>query len=449
MTPEIKKAVDAIAGKYARLDKYYKYYDGEQPLQYIMRYLRETFAGQRITFNENWCAVVVDAALDRLNLAGAKVSTEEGEENPANDALQKLWDEQRMSLSSDDVHEAVVVGGEGYVIVWPDAGGDGLEIYANDPRMVHVQYDPERPRKMLWAAKRWIDEDGYWRLTMYYPDRLEYYHSTAKHDAGGDASKNFVPTEEGTAPNPYGRIPVFHFRAKRRGDKSAITDVLPMQDAVNKLFTDMMIVAEYGAFPQRWISAQGDASEFKNAPNELWEIGAGSRVGQFEPADLTRYLETIAGIVRAVAAISRTPAHMFLDSAGSQVSGEALIALESPLNKRVQDYIDALVPTWREVFTFALEILGYDVAESDIVVAFDKPATVQPSTEATITGTRVASGVPLLEALRMENIDEAVIERIAAALDEEKIDNSRVLPLGDITRLVPEPDPIVGEGDGG
>ena len=118
-------------------------------------------------------------------------------------------------------------------------------------------------------------------------------------------------------------------------------------------------------------------------------------------------------------------------------------------NKRVQDYIDALVPTWREVFTFALEVLGYDVAESDIVVAFDKPATVQPSTEATITGTRVASGVPLLEALRMENIDEAVIKRIAAALDEEKIDNSRALPLGDITRLVPEPDPIVGEGDGG
>ena len=47
--------------------------------------------------------------------------------------------------------------------------------------------------------------------------------------------------------------------------------MIPLQNAINKLVTDLMVAAEYGAFMQRWIISNADTSSLKNAPNEIWE----------------------------------------------------------------------------------------------------------------------------------------------------------------------------------
>ena len=63
-------------------------------------------------------------------------------------------------------------------IAWPDEESGQPEAYYNDSRNVHLFYEADQPRRKRFACKWWIGDDGHRLLTLYYPDRLEYYRST-------------------------------------------------------------------------------------------------------------------------------------------------------------------------------------------------------------------------------------------------------------------------------
>lgn len=432
---DLVTAWEAIEAKTPLQTRLLNYYDGIQDVAYPRSQIADLFRGQAWDFSQNWCAVVADAALDRLNLRDF-----EHEDEGIQARIQELWESNELSLVSDDVHELAVVVGEAYLLVWPDENGEP-EAYVNDPRMCHVEYDPEHPRRMLWAAKRWRDDDDHLRMTLYYPDRLEYYVSRRasteqRHGVGGrtDVStgdiagpKSMVPADPPDAPNPYGQVPVFHFRTHRRCLKSDLEDVLPLQDIVNKLLTDMMTAAEYGAFPMRYIicSMDIDPTQMVVKPNGIWHLAPGegetASVGQFNATDLNNYLAALESVTGTIGVISRTPKHYFYKDAGTSLSGEALIALEAPLNKRVARHVGALSTTWKQAMAFMLKIAGVP-ADSLVMLHpnYDEPATVQPRTSAEITSLRVTAGVPLLAALRLEGLDDAEVAMIEAALEEER-----------------------------
>jgi hypothetical protein len=110
-----------------------------------------------------------------------------------------------------------------------------------------------------------------------------------------------------------------------------------------------------------------------------------------------------------------------------ELSGEALIAMEAPLNKRCQDHIDKFVPIWKEVIQFMLKVLNTDVEKKDIQVLFDKPETVQPKTEAEIRTLGKNAGIALVTLLRDEGKDEAWIEQMEKDKAEEQKANSASL----------------------
>jgi hypothetical protein len=231
----------------------------------------------------------------------------------------------------------------------------------------------------------------------------------------------------GRAANPYGRIPVFHFKTNRM-TQSDLANAIPLQNGINKLLSDMMVAAEYGAFSQRWIISNADNSALKNAPNEIWNIPAGdgtgqqSSVGQFSPTDLKNYLDAVDRLSTAIGVITRTPKHYFF-SQGGDPSGEALIAMEAPLNKKVTDRIERFKSTWRELAAFILQVENVTMLPTDITPSFADVETVQPKTSADITKVRVDSGVPLKTSLRWEGFTDAQIEQMeddAAELKAEQ-----------------------------
>jgi len=71
---DLVKAYKALRGKAGDYSLLWRYYDGDHPLVYSTERLREVFSKIRVRFVENWCAVVVDATMDRLNLAGFQVA---------------------------------------------------------------------------------------------------------------------------------------------------------------------------------------------------------------------------------------------------------------------------------------------------------------------------------------------------------------------------------------
>jgi len=419
MTTDLERAFKALNDKKSVYDQLFAYYDGNQPLVYTAKRLEEIFKSLDAYFAENWCSVVIDACQDRVNLREIQAS-----DPRVQSELLNLWQTSELNLESDEVHCAAMVAGEAYLIAWPNEQ-DEPEAYYNDPRLVHLFYSAEFPRRKQYAAKWWTDDDGLTRMTLYYPDRLEYYRSNTKSESVMSPNA-FQPFGAERVENTYGEIPVFHFRSGQRKIKSDLSNVVPVQNGINKLLTDMMVTAEYLAFPQRFIISNADVKgKLKNAPNEIMDLPAGdgmgqqTQAGQFPAADLENYLKAIENLAIAISTITRTPKHYFF-SVGSNLSGEALIAMEAPLNKKAQDRIDRFVPVWQQASAFMLKIAGLDVDANVITPVFDRPETIQPRTRAETRQMNVNAGIPLVTVLREEGWSEAKIAQMQQDKEAEK-----------------------------
>lgn len=443
---DLERAYAALAAKNATYTTLWSYYRNQAPLTYTNERLKEVFRNLDARFTENWCAVVVDAVADRINITGCQV------EGAAQTALDAVWDANDMSVVADDAHEAALICGEAFVVVWPNAAGQ-VRAYYNDPRLCHVFYNADDPYTVDMAAKWYNTADGKRRIVLYYPDRLDYFTSTVKSESVTAASA-FQADNPPSENNPFGEVPVFHLRT-RHDIRSELENVTPLQNGINKLLADMMVSAEFGAFNQRVFVTNADTRSLKNAPGQIITLPAGTdgeeatQVHSLSATDLGTYLEAIDKLSQAIGIITRTPKHYFY-AQGGDPSGEALIAMEAPLVKKCGDYIARFRTTWRNVAAFMLKLTGQTVDPTAITPAFESPQTVQPRTQAEMRKLSVDAGVPLVTALRREGWTDAEIvqmekdrdadsSRQQATLASALVDAQRRMDAGGDQPKVPPP----------
>jgi hypothetical protein len=260
-------------------------------------------------------------------------------------------------------------------------------------------------------------------LNLYYPERILHYAAPSKRcDVSGPGA--FVPY--GDSPeevNTLGGIPVFHYRVERRG-KSRLTDVIPLNNALNKLFADMMVAAEFGAYRQRYVISQvdPDAAFIPTDPMKPWRFpagdgeGQGTQVGDFAATELENFIKGLDHIASRIAILSHTPKHYLLQT--GDVSGEALQAMEAPLVKEAAKYCARLATTWKHAAAFVMNLAGHTVSPNDIECVWEDEHTVQPLTEATIHKTNVDAGINIVTQLRREGWSEEELAQLAADEDE-------------------------------
>jgi hypothetical protein len=414
---DLTKAYLKLTDKARPYTDLWKYFDGDHPIVYTAQRLRQIFNRIDARFSENWCEVVVSAVLDRLDLQRFEVKGSD----EATKRLNEIWQETGMDLDANSAHTAALVTGEAFVVVWKNDATGELEAFYHDPRQCHIFYDPQNPRRKAFAVKQWVDEDNLLRYNLYYPDRIEYYRSSKRAD-GVQRAEDLRPMNPASGPNPYGEVPVFHLRPETRATKGELANILEPQDAVNKLLCDMMVAAEFGAMAQRYVISNADVATLQNGPGQIWDVPQGasqdhpSQVGQFDATPLRNFLDAIDHVVRSIAIISRTPKHFFFQQGGDP-SGEALIAMEAPLNRKVQRRIRHFSAGWRDVARFLLVLDGFgNVMPSTITPVFDEAETIQPLTQAQIRQTAVSTGIPLKTALRREGWTDAEI----AAMEKDK-----------------------------
>src|ERR1017187_776754 len=87
-------------------------------------------------------------------------------------------------------------------------GGMKIQIEPNSPVTTRAFYSPESPRQMIFALKSWEDGKNL-RADLYYPDWVYKCVSVNK----GKTWQEFDDGGEFPMRNPFGTIPVFHFRA--------------------------------------------------------------------------------------------------------------------------------------------------------------------------------------------------------------------------------------------
>lgn len=427
---DLERAFTALKAKQLPYARLWDYYEGRHPLVYATKKLQRVFSDLNARWCENWAAVVVDSLTDRIQLQGLRYvgpDVPEGQTHPIQQALDDWWDAQDVSGDSEEATQAVAVCGEGFCIV-ERTEDEAPRTVANPPHLCAVIYREDDPQVPAFAAK-WWDDEGRARLTLYYEDGRKHYIADAPR-AKVRKAEAFAPDPERPEEPSEDGIPLFHFRKDRRS-RSRVAKVVSLNDALNKLFADMMVAAEFAAFKQRYIISKGEvtgaakamragASEVVAIPGNEEGEGQDTQVGEWEAADLAGFLSALDHIASRIAILTHTPKHYLLEQ--GDVSGEALIAMEAPLVKEAEAYRRRLSVTWRKLGVHVLKLLGHDVRPNQIEPVWAESATVQPYTDALIMGELSKAGLPLPTVLRMRGYSDAEVQKL---LDEMAEDDAR------------------------
>lgn len=366
----IRLALDYILQRREDYNRAETYYEGTQPEVFLNQRWFKLFRNYRSDFRFNFSKTVVDAVLNRLELD--KVETDSAQ---ADEYFAELLESPDIRIDMNEIHKNTLIYGDAYAIVWPDENGK-MAIDYNSPLTTVVIYDQENPRKKLFAAKMWQYADynkKYINLNLYFPDRIEKYEGSGEIEYMGSPTATGFQLVE-TIVNPWGEIPVFHFRTHKPYGRPEHADAFGPQDAINKLISTHMMTVDYQGAPQRYaLSSGGNASEFEdfseddtarenlgslqNGPGQLWYLQGVSSVGQFPAADPATFTNPVNEFVADMAAITSTPIHYF-SSTTYLPSGQALRVAEAPLTKKVENRQMSLESTWRDVFLYMLRVEG-------------------------------------------------------------------------------------------
>jgi hypothetical protein len=183
----------------------------------------------------------------------------------------------------------------------------------------------------------------------------------------GEAAR---PGEPWPLPNALGVVPLVPLvnRPRLRGEgRSEIADIIPIQDAINKLAIDELVTSDTSSFPRSGRPASRSRStprpasrSSRTAPRSIgsWTVERNAKFGQFEAAELEGYIEAIEQKVQAIASISRTPYHYFLQHGGQPPSGRVAQVERDRLVRKARRKQRHFGEGWEEVIRLAFRALG-------------------------------------------------------------------------------------------
>lgn len=393
-----------------------QYYHGTSPeVLLVSGRTSEAIRDRDMRFRVNYLRTVVTQCLNRLEI-NAVTSTEPQQLT----AIEEAWRDNNLGLEARGVHEAALVFGDTYVVVWPSEEEGKIDIAHNTPLNVRMIYENEDPRIPSHAIKAWMADEDYLRVNLYYADRVERWISNDPVKRGRKLTEEdfvgYVDDEEQSWPiyHDFGRIPVVHFRTSFPHGRPEHRDAYGPQDLINKFILNQAVNADFVTLPQRWILKEGelagtradaelgDASGstantptpgLKAAPGGVWEMSGVKAVGEFAAADPKNFLDPIIHYVNAIAQVSDTPLHAFMTH--EQPSGEARRRAEAPLVRKVENRQLSFGAAWKQVFHLVLVMQGYTVDDETISVSWQPAETIDQDEDAwNGVAAKIAVGVP-------------------------------------------------------
>jgi hypothetical protein len=417
----LKEQVLAVTDRRNDYEEAGAYYEGEVAEVFATAGLRRAMRKTGYRSRLNFCRPVVDAVQNRLEIAAVQGTSDTGSK-----VIDETWEFNELGLDSNEIHRWALVYGDCYAMVWPDEEGN-IEISYNTPLTTTIVYDPEHPRRKLYALKMWESEDGT-HLNVYGPDTIDKYFTQSK-----EVTEGAQWSLQDSIENPFGEVPVFHFRTMRPFGRPEHKDAFDAQNYINKQFIQSMITADYQGAPQRYalskIESSSEIEDFeegdtdrenigalKNGPGEVWYMKGVDKVGEFKPADPEVFWKPIKDTVRSMASLTNTPLHYF-EKTGNVPSGEALRVAEAPLIKKVADRKQSFGQSWRDLFKFVLKANGL---EEDVQVKWVEVESLDELERLDAALKKRNEGLSLQQVMREQGYDEEVIARVIAEAKEER-----------------------------
>jgi hypothetical protein len=326
------------------------------------------FAEMAALATTNLTGLVVEATAERMSVEGFRF----GEDPDADRDAWRMWQASDFDAGSEQAITDALIYGRGFISV-DEPGEDGQpRFYAEDPRQVYVAYSGDGRRRRVAALKVFTDDWTGRRLaTLYLPDYIVRFEDTTlpglddRADPAWDL-RTFTG-QESVTPNAFGEVPIFELQNKPLGRvRSEVANLEVPQYRLNKLAFRTDVVAEYGAFRQKWaigVEVPRDEDGVATAP---WDVSAASilvaeqgeaRFGDFNATDLSGYLAQGREIAAHMARISRVPVTYFLTDVAN-LSAEALALLVSGLVKKCQRRVKGYEPAFEGAMRLAFKALG-------------------------------------------------------------------------------------------
>jgi hypothetical protein len=414
-----------LTARIALVRKFENYYAGKHPLAFATEKFREAFGGLFAELSSNWCELIVDASVERLTIEGFRFSTDKG----GDDDAWNIWQANALDVESDMAHTEAGKTGWAYTIVGPNPDDpDTPIITVEHPSQVIVRHAAGNRRKRVAALKKWLADDGHAMATVYLPDAIHRFRSKAKWRGGSSIRWDRRPGAEEPVPNRIGVVPVVEIANKPSmlaGGRSDLASAIPLQNAINKLCSDMIVAAEYAAFRQRWATgvdipddpATGkpmDPKKFLSDVARIWAVSDDqAKFGDFGVTELGNYVKAMETLIQQLAAQTRTPPHYLLGQSGAFPSGESLKATETGLVKKIDRKQKAFGEGWEETMRLAFLYRGDRDRGTDMKVntIWTDPETSSEGELVDALVKMATLGVPQEELWRRWHVPQEQIDR--------------------------------------
>lgn len=426
----------------------------------------------------NFAHIPVDAVANKLRLNSVNADKEGNDEgvfeknDQVNSVIEDLWDYNELAEELPIIFRNTGKYGDYFAMVWPVVGeetddsvtpgfdkyksaqqlvtGDVLvedddvslpvsrksivavDIMPLDPFTTRVFYDTENPKKKTYAIRSWEEGEGtnkYVRVNLYYADRIErYIHKGKPSKKKGAQQKWDLYTADGNPAilvNPFGEVPIFHFRTDRSYGRPDHINAYGPQLAINKLVTSHLATVDYQSFPQRYalLDPMADQSGMQGAdsdpfapedadndpddddnesqleadPAAVWQLSGMKAVGQFEAANADAFLKPFDRYVKALAQATDTPFHYFDRQGERPPSGENIRQVNEQLNSKAGFRQTSYGGEIKKFTTLALTMLGQDVER--VNVEWEPLELLSTYVEWQAVNEKIAAGVPTEVAL--------------------------------------------------
>lgn len=430
--------IDENAGEFARLDNYYR---GKSPMAFLSPEAKEALGERFGSMGSNLCRLAVTSLAERLRVTGFTLDGAPAEE------LWADWIGNDLDQVASVAHREALTLGSAFVIVWADSTG-APAISVESARQVAVVRDPGT-RKIVAGVKKWETKTTT-EAVLYEAEKITRYR--ANHVGAQGSTMRVVEVLD----NPLGVPPVVELRNNDRllqGGVSELADMIPLQDALNKLLSDMMVGSEYYARPRRWASgvelveeevldAEGNPTGEVEVENPFPEGNRmmiaedpAAKFGQLPAADLASYESAIRSIVEQMQAVSGLPAHYVGVTSNQPPSADALRAAEASLTARAEQRQQVFGRSWEEVAKLAHAVrTGLDPQRLKVRVSWADPATRSLAQEADAVVKLFQTGLlPASYALSRLGYSDDEVKAIRAARRAEALDTTGT----DLTELLP------------
>jgi hypothetical protein len=462
---------DRLNRRRERIRRCDDYYRGRHPLLFASDRFQDAFGGRFRAFSDNWCSLVVDVVLERLQIRGFRFGDDQEDDAEA----WALWQVNNLDSRAPLALKEALIAGQAYLSVWP--GPDGTpRIVPEHPEEVIVAHDPADGERRLAALKAWT-ADGISYATLYLPDAVHRYVRRGvtflpgqsalwlPTPVGGEWVPRRVEGESWPVPNPIGEVPVVPlvnrprllppaYRAPHDGrpawredtflgdGETEFAEIMGLQDSINKTLMDALVASEFAAMPQRYVTGFSPERDPRTGAARLpFELGSdrllytkneNARFGQFPGSDLNAYVQLIEMQIQHVASISRTPPHYFGQISGQFPSGESLKSAEAGLVAKSREkhlhFGEGLEETVRVAFLATGDARG---ARRDGEVIWGDPESRTESEHIDALMKQAALGIPPEFLWERAGYSPQEIRRIRQLRDESMLRDAALLAAAD------------------